>query len=138
MHNPIDRIAHTTAFLTPVVEHWLEREIAQWVHPMKDRYDDPSHRERTLLPRSYISLLLLSKPPPPPSHSHHGPLLATPFDFCMCTKSVMGKKIIAMQSSWQPRRRSAPPPLLPPPHPPQKKKLKKDSYATATRRLNVQ
>ena len=23
-----DRIAHTTAFVTPVVEHWLEREIA--------------------------------------------------------------------------------------------------------------
>ena len=36
---------------------WLEREIAQWVHPMKDRSDDPSLRERTLLPRSYISLL---------------------------------------------------------------------------------
>ena len=36
------------AFVTPVVEHWLEREIAQWVHPMKDRSDDPSHHERTL------------------------------------------------------------------------------------------
>ena len=36
MHHPIDRIAHTTAFVTPLVEHWLEREIAQWVHPMKD------------------------------------------------------------------------------------------------------
>ena len=47
-----DRIAHTSAFITPVVE----REIAQWVHPMKDRSDDPSHHERTLLPRSYISL----------------------------------------------------------------------------------
>ena len=33
---PIDRIAHTTAFVIPVVEHWLERDIAQWVHPMKD------------------------------------------------------------------------------------------------------
>ena len=43
--------------VTPVVEHWLEREIAQWVHPMKDRSYDPSHHERTLLPRSYISLL---------------------------------------------------------------------------------
>ena len=42
------RIAHTMAFVTPVVEHWLEREIAQWVHPMKDRSDDPSHHERTL------------------------------------------------------------------------------------------
>ena len=27
-----DRITHTTAFATPVVRHWLEREIAQWVH----------------------------------------------------------------------------------------------------------
>ena len=36
---------HTTAFVTPIVEHWLEREIAQWVHPMKDRSDDPSHHE---------------------------------------------------------------------------------------------
>ena len=27
MHHPIDRIAHTTAFVTPVVEHWLEQEI---------------------------------------------------------------------------------------------------------------
>ena len=41
-------ISHTTAFVTPVVEHWLEREIAQWVHPMKDQSDDPSHYERTL------------------------------------------------------------------------------------------
>ena len=56
MHHPTDRIAHTTAFVTPVVEHWLEREIAQLVHPMKDRSDDPSHHERMLLPRSYISL----------------------------------------------------------------------------------
>ena len=32
MHHHTDRITHTTAFVTPVVEHWLEREIAQWVH----------------------------------------------------------------------------------------------------------
>ena len=50
MHHPTDRIVHTTAFVTPVVEHWPEREIAQWVHPMKDRSDNPSHHERTLLP----------------------------------------------------------------------------------------
>ena len=48
MHHPTERIVHTTAFVTPVVEHWLEREIAQWVHPMKDRSDGPSHHERTL------------------------------------------------------------------------------------------
>ena len=40
-----DRITHTTAFVTPVVEHWLEREIAQWVHPIKDQSDDPPHHE---------------------------------------------------------------------------------------------
>ena len=27
MHRPTDMIVHTT-----VVEHWLEREIAPWVH----------------------------------------------------------------------------------------------------------
>ena len=31
MHHPTDRLTHTTPFVTPVVEHWLEREIAQWV-----------------------------------------------------------------------------------------------------------
>ena len=56
-----DRITQSTAFVTPVVENWLEQEIAQWVHPMKDRSDDPSHHERTVLPRSYISLPPLSK-----------------------------------------------------------------------------
>ena len=30
--------------------------------PMKDRSDDPSHHERTLLPRSYISLQHKNKP----------------------------------------------------------------------------
>ena len=60
MHHPTDMMAHTTAFVTPVVEHWLEREIAQWVHHMKDRSDDPSHHERTPLLLSYISLLYLT------------------------------------------------------------------------------
>ena len=31
MHHPTDRIAHITVFVTPVVEHWLEREIAYYV-----------------------------------------------------------------------------------------------------------
>ena len=43
MHHPTDRITHTTAFVTTVMEHGLERKIAQWVHPMKDRSDDPPH-----------------------------------------------------------------------------------------------
>ena len=32
MHHPTARIVHTMAIVTPVVEHWLERTIAQWVH----------------------------------------------------------------------------------------------------------
>ena len=44
------------AFVTLVVARWLEWELAQWVHPMKDRSDNPSHHERTFLPQSYISL----------------------------------------------------------------------------------
>ena len=32
MHYSTDWIRHTTAFVTPVTEHWLEREIAHWVH----------------------------------------------------------------------------------------------------------
>ena len=35
MHHPTDMIAHTTAFVTSIVEHWLEREIAQWVTSLK-------------------------------------------------------------------------------------------------------
>ena len=35
--HPTDRITHTTAFVTPFVEHWLEREIAQWVDPTTHR-----------------------------------------------------------------------------------------------------
>ena len=50
MHHPTDRITHTTAVVTPVVERWLEREIAQWIHPMKDLSDDPSHHELHLAP----------------------------------------------------------------------------------------
>ena len=42
----------------PLLHQWLEREIAQWVHPMKDRSDDQSHHERTLLLRSYITFYL--------------------------------------------------------------------------------
>ena len=32
MHHLTYRIAHVTAFGTPVMEHWLERELAQWVN----------------------------------------------------------------------------------------------------------
>ena len=45
MHHPTDWITHTTAFVKPVVEHWLEREIArsdliQLKYTSKDRLMD--------------------------------------------------------------------------------------------------
>ena len=61
MHHPTDRIVHTTAFVTLVVEHCLEQEIAQWVHHMKHRSEDPSHHELMFLPRSYILLPIIKK-----------------------------------------------------------------------------
>ena len=42
MHHPTDRITHTTAFVTPVVEHCLEREIAKWVIIKKKTFDLPA------------------------------------------------------------------------------------------------
>ena len=32
MHYPTDRIACSMAFVIPVVDLWLEREIAEWIH----------------------------------------------------------------------------------------------------------
>ena len=32
LHHVTERIVHTTAFLIPVLERWLDREIAHWVH----------------------------------------------------------------------------------------------------------
>ena len=46
MHFSIDRTVHTTAFDKPVVDHWLERKIAQTAagSTEKDRSDDrPLH-----------------------------------------------------------------------------------------------
>ena len=60
MHHSTDRISHTTTFVTPVMEYLLEREIAQCVHPMKDRSDDPSDHEQTLLPQRATSRSLVS------------------------------------------------------------------------------
>ena len=31
MHHPTDRIAHTMAFVTPVVEHWLVSEVVHMI-----------------------------------------------------------------------------------------------------------
>ena len=49
MHHPTDRISHTTAFVTPVVEHWLEGESVRTdplhcVVPVCPSSTSPSHR----------------------------------------------------------------------------------------------
>ena len=33
-----DMIGHATTFVTPVVEHWQEREMAQWIHHEQTLY----------------------------------------------------------------------------------------------------
>ena len=54
MNHLTNRTAHTTANVTPLVDHWLERDIAQWVH-------HEGSISRPITPRSYISFILLMK-----------------------------------------------------------------------------
>ena len=49
-------IAHTTAFVTPVVGHWLEREIAQWVH-----HEGSSRRPIALLANALTRLFSVTQ-----------------------------------------------------------------------------
>ena len=51
-----DRITHTMTFVTPVVEHWLERVIAQWVHHKGSIQQPITHNKQTLYHRANISL----------------------------------------------------------------------------------
>ena len=60
MHHPTDRIAHTTTIVPPVVEDWLELEIAQKV-TLRDRSDDPSNHE-WIQPQRYNSPLVYLDP----------------------------------------------------------------------------
>ena len=55
MHFSIDRTVHTTAFDKPVVDHWLERKIAQTAagSTEKDRSDD------LLITRSYSKMFTI-------------------------------------------------------------------------------
>ena len=59
MHFSIDRTVHTTAFDKPVVDHWLERKIAQTAagSTEKDRSDDRPLQRRVRYRLSYIPLL---------------------------------------------------------------------------------
>ena len=58
MHFSIDRTVHTTAFDKPVVDHWLERKIAQTGagSTEKDRSDDRPLQRRARYRLSYIPL----------------------------------------------------------------------------------
>ena len=59
MHFFIDRTVHTTAFDKPVVDHWLERKIAQTAagSTEKDRSDDRPLQRRARYRLSYVPLL---------------------------------------------------------------------------------
>ena len=54
MQHPTDRIAHIIAFVTPVVDHWLEREIIQWFQ------HDGFHKKvlRAVLKNKYIKQII--------------------------------------------------------------------------------
>ena len=61
MHFSIDRTVHTTAFVKPVVDHWLERKIAQTAagSTEKDRSDDrPLQRRARYRLRNCMSAML--------------------------------------------------------------------------------
>ena len=63
MHFSIDGTVHTTAFDKPVVDHWLERKIAQTAagSTEKDRSDDRPLQRRARYRLSYIPLPTNSK-----------------------------------------------------------------------------
>ena len=60
MHHLIDRIAHTTTFVTPVVEHWLERESAQQVHHKGSVRRPIIPRANALTTELHLASLLMS------------------------------------------------------------------------------
>ena len=63
MHFSIDRTVHTTAFDKPVVDHWLERKIAQTAagSTEKDRSDDRPLQRQARYRLSYIPLHITDK-----------------------------------------------------------------------------
>ena len=52
MHHPTDRILHDMAFVTPVVEYWLEWEMVQWIHHEVFIWLTSTHHERMLYHRA--------------------------------------------------------------------------------------
>ena len=58
MHHPTDRITHTIAFVTPIVEHWLGRETAQWVHHEESIPRATASSADALPPELHISAII--------------------------------------------------------------------------------
>ena len=56
MHLSRNRIAHTMAFVTPAMEHWLERELAQW------RIDPTTHCTMSRCSTMELSLTFVEIP----------------------------------------------------------------------------
>ena len=52
-----ERTAHIMVFVIPVVEHWLVREIALWVHPMKRTHSQTDGHKRKTFKRKVTTLL---------------------------------------------------------------------------------
>ena len=62
MYFPIDRIAHTTAFDGPVMDHWLEQKIAQNANAGSIHHAGGSKPlQQSDLRLSYVSPLYLSR-----------------------------------------------------------------------------
>ena len=49
MHHPTDRIGHYTAFVTPVVEHWLERETDKTNKNIKQTKKEKHTKKQTII-----------------------------------------------------------------------------------------
>ena len=89
MHFSIDRTVHTTAFDKPVVDHWLERKIAQTAagSTEKDRSDDRPLQRRARYRLSYIPLYI---------HTYIPVLFL--FLFCLIV-DIFRKKVNLMETS---------------------------------------
>ena len=59
MDHPTDRITHTTAFVTPVVEHWLETEETeiQTNKTQGNRHDESDRQETSRVTDRQLNLL---------------------------------------------------------------------------------
>ena len=76
LYAPSHRIAHSTAFVTPVVEHWLERETCErgthgHVRYLKECIHMPPEIEYTL----YIKPVVKGAPEPLVSNNPHSYIL---------------------------------------------------------------